>query len=77
MKGGSLLLVLLMAMLLLAGGAVFIGPVSDPSWTIIQEIRLPRVLLAIIVGIGLAGAGAVLRPEGGGRMRSKLLELSG
>lgn len=61
MKGGSSLLVLLMAMILLAGGAVFIGPVSGPSWTIIQEIRLPRVLLAIIVGVGLAGAGAVLQ----------------
>jgi len=54
MKGGLSLLILLIAMILLAGGAVFIGPVSDPSWTIIREIRLPRVLLALIVGIGLA-----------------------
>ena len=61
MKGGLSLLILLIAVILLAGGAVFIGPVSAPSWTIIQEIRLPRVLLAIIVGVGLAGAGAVLQ----------------
>jgi iron complex transport system permease protein len=61
MKGGLSLLTLLIAMIVLAGGAVFIGPVSEPSWTIIQEIRLPRVLLAIIVGAGLSGAGAVLQ----------------
>ncbi|MEE8348506.1 MAG: iron chelate uptake ABC transporter family permease subunit [Acidobacteriota bacterium] len=61
MKGGYSLLLLLIAMILLAVGAVFIGPVSAPSWTIIQEIRLPRVLLAIVVGVGLGGAGAVLQ----------------
>jgi len=35
--------------------------VSAPSWTIIQEIRLPRVLLAVVVGFGLAGAGTILQ----------------
>ena len=61
MKEIKSLLLLLIVTILLAGGAVFVGPVSSPSWAIIGEIRLPRVLLAIIVGVGLGGAGAVLQ----------------
>lgn len=61
MKGPLSVLVLLVLTLLLAGAALFMGPVSSPSWDIIQAIRFPRVLLAIIVGAGLAGAGAVLQ----------------
>ena len=61
MKGTHSLLILLVLTILLAGAALFIGPVSNPSWAIIQGIRFPRVLLAIIVGAGLAGSGAVLQ----------------
>jgi len=61
MKGTHSLLVLLVLTILLAGAALFIGPVSNASWAIIQGIRFPRVLLAFIVGAGLAGAGAVLQ----------------
>lgn len=61
MKIGWKLLFLLLATLLLSLAALFVGPVSDPSWTIIWKIRFPRIILAIIVGCGLAGAGAVLQ----------------
>lgn len=61
MRGLYALLVLLGLTILLAGAALFLGPVSNPSWDIIQGIRFPRVVLAIIVGAGLAGAGAVLQ----------------
>ena len=55
------LLLLLAATILLAAVALFIGPVSNPSWTIVMEIRFPRVVLAVVVGFGLAAAGAVLQ----------------
>ena len=61
MKIGWKLLFLLLATLLLSLAALFVGPVSDPSWTIIWKIRFPRIILAIIVGCGLAGSGAVLQ----------------
>jgi iron complex transport system permease protein len=61
MKGISSLLILLGLTVLLAGASLFMGPVSNPSWDIIQGIRFPRVVLAVIVGAGLAGAGAVLQ----------------
>ncbi len=44
-----------------AAAALFIGPVPEASWTIIWEIRFPRVLLAVLVGFGLSGAGAVFQ----------------
>lgn len=47
--------------LLVAGAAVFVGPVSGASWGIIWEIRAPRVLLAVLAGCGLAASGAVFQ----------------
>ncbi len=38
-----------------------IGDATDPERTIVLAIRLPRVLLAIIVGAGLSVAGAMLQ----------------
>ncbi len=61
MNGPRSLLLLLVVTILLAGAALFVGPVANPSWAIIEEIRFPRVLLAFIVGAGLAGSGAVLQ----------------
>lgn len=58
---GLWLLALFLTTIFISSAALFIGPVSAPSWTIIQEIRLPRVLLAVIVGFGLAGAGTILQ----------------
>ena len=58
---GLCLLALFLATIFIGSAALFIGPVSAPSWTIIQEIRLPRVILAVIVGFGLAGAGTILQ----------------
>ncbi len=60
-RAGGKLLVLALLMLASATLCLFVGPVSDPDWQIITRLRLPRVLLAILVGFGLAGAGAVLQ----------------
>lgn len=55
------LLALLIVTIIVGGVSLFIGPVREAGWTIIWEIRLPRVLLALLVGFGLAGAGAVFQ----------------
>lgn len=57
----SMLLILTLMLLLCAGVSVFVGPVSEVDWQIIQQVRVPRVFLAVIVGFGLATAGAVLQ----------------
>ena len=59
MKGTGTILALLVMTILVGAAGLFIGPVSEASSVIIWQIRLPRVLLAILVGFGLAGAGAV------------------
>jgi iron complex transport system permease protein len=51
---GCLLLVVVALGLLL-------GPVWNPSRVILWEIRLPRVVLGLFIGFGLAGAGAVFQ----------------
>ncbi len=55
------LLALLLLLILSGAVCLFVGPVSEPSRQILLEIRLPRILLAVLVGFGLAAAGAVLQ----------------
>ena len=38
-----------------------VGAVTELSWDLIWEVRLPRVLLACAIGMGLAVSGAVLQ----------------
>lgn len=45
----------------IVAGLTGIGEASDPERMIILAIRLPRVLLAILVGAGLSVAGAMLQ----------------
>jgi iron complex transport system permease protein len=61
------LLVALLAVLSLMAGRVW-APWSawtswgeDPRWAVVFELRLPRTLLAVIVGAGLGAAGAALQ----------------
>ncbi len=62
MKSGlSRLLILFMLTVVAATASLFFGAVPSPSWTIVWEIRFPRILLALLVGFGLAGAGSVLQ----------------
>lgn len=55
------LLALLFVTLLAGGVSLFVGPVRGATWSIIWDIRFPRVLLALLVGSGLGGAGAVFQ----------------
>ena len=55
---GLKLLFLLAITVLVLVGALFVGPVPNVPWQIIWDIRLPRTLLALVVGSGLAAAGA-------------------
>ncbi len=41
--------------------AAFLGPHDDPRWLIIAELRVPRTLLAIIIGAGLGVSGAAMQ----------------
>ena len=58
-----LLLALLVALpLSLLAGRVWIDPAVTPNASIIlAELRLPRGLLAIVVGAGLGAAGAAMQ----------------
>ncbi|EFB72153.1 MULTISPECIES: FecCD family ABC transporter permease [Providencia] len=40
---------------------LWFSPMSDPDWQIWVTIRLPRILLAILVGLALAVAGAIMQ----------------
>ena len=59
MRGTGAILALLAMTILVGAAGLFIGPVSEVPSIVIWQIRLPRVLLAVLVGFGLAGAGAV------------------
>ena len=52
---------LIVLTLVVAGLCLFLGPVPNASWSIIIEVRLPRVILGLLVGSGLAAAGVVLQ----------------
>lgn len=61
MKGTHGLIALLLLTVAAAAASLFVGAVREPSWAIIWQIRFPRVLLGLLVGFGLSGAGAVLQ----------------
>jgi iron complex transport system permease protein len=56
--GGALLLVILVSLLM---GTTMTEIGSAQTWTIILSYRLPRTLLAAVVGAGLASAGVVFQ----------------
>ncbi|ACA59728.1 transport system permease protein [Candidatus Desulforudis audaxviator MP104C] len=45
----------------LAHLGIKVTPASDLAQTVVWEIRLPRILLAVIAGMALGGAGAVMQ----------------
>ena len=64
--------ILLLAMAVLAVASLSAGKiwvpwsawfaaVDDPRWTIVLELRLPRTVLAIAVGMALGASGAALQ----------------
>lgn len=48
-------------LIITAGSSLFVGPVGFPEWGIIWAVRFPRILLGLLVGFGLSGAGTVLQ----------------
>lgn len=81
----KLTLLLSVAVLLLFCGSLFVGPVSinlfsldwgngeeagSTAWIILQEIRLPRAVLALFIGASLGMSGAALQ----GLLRNPLAE---
>jgi len=40
---------------------LMLGPVWNPPSAILWQIRLPRVILGVFIGFGLAGSGAVFQ----------------
>lgn len=67
---GLALLVSLLAVMSLMVGPAGLGLPPHAAWLILVEIRLPRTLLALLVGGGLGLAGAVLQ----GYLRNPLAE---
>jgi iron complex transport system permease protein len=55
------LLLLLLAAGLVGTLSLFLGPVGLPDWNLLLAVRLPRVLLGLSVGFGLAASGAVFQ----------------
>lgn len=41
--------------------ALLVGPTGLSDWSIVLQVRLPRVVLAVLIGFGLAGSGAVFQ----------------
>ena len=70
MRKSTTLVLLTILLIAAAIGALLIGPVSNASSIIIWDIRLPRVLMALLVGAGLATAGAVFQ----GTLRNPLAD---
>jgi iron complex transport system permease protein len=64
---GLAVLVLILAMLSLTAGRVWVpwdawtSMGQDPRWAIIFELRLPRTILGVLVGIALGASGAALQ----------------
>lgn len=40
---------------------IYTGPIKNPEWGIILNLRLPRIILALIIGTNLAISGVVLQ----------------
>ena len=70
LRGLLLMLIFLLAAMVLAANlgamslsvrALWQAPLSDLIWQIWLDIRLPRVLLAVVMGMALAVSGAVMQ----------------
>ncbi len=58
---GSVLAILALALAGALAASLLVGSAENPTREIVVEIRLPRALLAALVGAGLATAGALLQ----------------
>ena len=61
MSARRVLLALALLVLASIGASLLVGSAQNPTAEIVLEIRLPRALLAALVGAGLATAGALLQ----------------
>lgn len=60
MRTAAAFSLLVLALLAVCGGALLIGA-ADTTVEIVTALRAPRIALAVVVGIGLGAAGAVLQ----------------
>ena len=60
-KPRTLLALGLLAWSLSIMAGLYLGSVSGADWDLVRELRLPRVILAGAIGMGLAVAGACLQ----------------
>jgi len=51
----------ILAWILAIAAGLYLGAVADADWSLIRELRLPRVVLAGAIGMGLAISGAALQ----------------
>ncbi|MEK7766350.1 MAG: iron chelate uptake ABC transporter family permease subunit, partial [bacterium] len=64
MSAGRWIRIILGLVLLVAGVAAValrLGPTGAPDENILMNIRLPRVVLGLLAGAGLAGAGVIFQ----------------
>src|SRR3974390_1769455 len=52
---------LMVATLATGGISLLLGAVGVPTWNILIAVRLPRIILGLVVGLGLATSGAVFQ----------------
>ncbi len=52
---------LLLATLATGGISLLLGSVGVPDWNILVTVRLPRIILGLVVGMGLASSGTVFQ----------------
>ena len=60
-KNSRIFFVLIILLLFFSFLEIYTGPIKNPEWNIILTLRLPRIVLALIIGTNLAISGTALQ----------------